>query len=136
MIKKRDVVSLFVPFPDIASKLALNSHMYICHKAVEGETDLIKCQTFKNKDFMQNNLKHKVVEDPDISRNPFNKKSLIDCDKLFKFIGVYIPETLLAKRRRDVCPELFNDVEMELLAEGYTVPRVNLGKLVDINGLL
>lgn len=136
MIKKQDVVSLFVPFPNIDSKLALNSHMYICHRVVEGETDLIKCQTFKNKYFIENNLKHKVVEDPDISRNPFNKKSLIDCDKLFKFIGVYIPETLLAKKRRDVCPELFSHVEMELVADGYTVPRVNLVELVDINGLL
>ncbi|WP_072536150.1 hypothetical protein [Lactiplantibacillus plantarum] len=136
MIKESDVVSLFVPFPNTDANLALNAHMYICHKVVEGETDLIKCQTFKNKYFIQNEVKHKVVEDPDINRNPFIRKSLIDCDKLFQFIGVYIPEALLAKRRRDVCPGLFRDVETELSAEGYTVPEVNLRELVDINGLL
>lgn len=135
MIKKQDVVRLLVPFPDINSGLASARHMYICHKVVESETDLIKCQSYKNKYFITKKLKHKVIEAANIQRNPFNHTSLIDCDKLFRFENVCIPEKLLTKNRRDVCSDLFNNVENELLADGYSTPDVSPKKLIAINSL-
>ncbi len=33
MIRRSDVVRIKMPFPDISSDLAVNSHMYICHSA-------------------------------------------------------------------------------------------------------
>lgn len=133
MIREKDVVELFVPFPNIEANLAVNSHMYICHKSEEGETYLIKCQTFKNYMLTKPIAVHKVIEPSDIRRNPFLRTSLIDCDKLFYIIGVYIPEKRLTKRRRDVCTQLFNNVETELLSDNYITITIDSRELIDLN---
>jgi len=46
LINQRDVVTIRIPFPDIASTLAVRSHMYICfqpgidRKAIVENTDI------------------------------------------------------------------------------------------------
>lgn len=135
MINSKDVIRLKMPFPNINSKLAVSSHMYVCYTHITNNYGLVKCQTFKN---MFYNLQHRIIESKDPTRNPFNHKTLIDCDKLFKLNKIVIPDSLLTTTRRNICNELFNKIDTELKMDGYETkvmdsvmvksvnPRVNL----------
>ena len=45
MINRSDVVRIKMPFLDITSNLAVNSHMYICHHVSGNTVSFVKCQT-------------------------------------------------------------------------------------------
>lgn len=45
LIDRSDVVRIKMPFPDITSNLAVNSHMYICHYVSGNTVSFVKCQT-------------------------------------------------------------------------------------------
>lgn len=48
MIKRGDVVALYLPFPTISSDLAVKNHMYICiDNSMTKNKELVKNQTFK-----------------------------------------------------------------------------------------
>lgn len=96
--------------------MALSAHMYICYEHIANNYQLVKCQTFKNTFYT---LNHKIIESENIKRNPFKHRTLIDCDKLFKLNGLVIPDSLLATSRRNICDELFYDVDVELKTDGY-----------------
>lgn len=133
MIREKDVVRLRVPFPDISSDLAVQSHMYICYDNTSGKKQLVKCQTFKLSNILgKNAVSHYVREVPDAFRNPFNRPTLIDCDKLFS-VEVTIPVALLTTSRRDVCGPLFASVCDELLADGYSLHEIDVRELKSIN---
>lgn len=114
MIKQRDVITIRLPFPNLNSALAVRSHMYICENEKQNDFCFIKCQTYKNKNY---NLNHYLIEDVDISRNPFNKVSLIDCEKRFNVRNVSISEDILAKKRRNVSEELFKLIKQTINEE-------------------
>ena len=92
--------------------------------------ELVKCQTFKNRFY---NLNHKIIESKDINRNPFNHKTLIDCDKLFRLQQVTIPDTLLTTTRRDICEELFNNVAVELQTDSFEIEVMDNIKVKSVN---
>ena len=119
-----------MPFPDINSQLAVQSHMYICYNRNTNDYELVKCQTFKNRFY---NLNHKIIESKDINRNPFNHKTLIDCDKLFRLQQVTIPDTLLTTTRRDICEELFNNVAVELQTDSFEIEVMDNIKVKSVN---
>lgn len=130
LINKKDVITMYMPFPDINSALAVNSHMYICRNHIINDYELIKCQTFKNKFY---DLNHKIIESANENRNPFRHKTLIDCDKLFKIKKVIISDGLLTKRRKDVSDDLFNEVDKELVLDNYRVEEMNRLEVVEVN---
>lgn len=115
-----------MPFPNINAGLAVKAHMYICERKRGNDYCLIKCQSFKNKDY---NLKHFVIEKPDISRNPFKHPSLIDCEKRFNLREVLISDQVLTKRRRDISSELFKSIEDQITEEC-------VDEIVDIQNLI
>lgn len=119
MINTQDVVRLKIPFPSISSALAYKAHMYICHDKIENVQKLVKCQTYKLSVIMGTNaVKHYIKEKPNIERNPFNKITLIDCDKSFN-VQIELPESLLPKTRRNVCKELHSEILSKLQEDGY-----------------
>lgn len=133
MISAQDVIILKMPYPSISAELALKPHMYICYKNETNTKKLIKSQTFKLSMITTKKLVyHYVIEDSDINRNPFLVRSLIDCDKLF-IINVNVPLDLLTSRRRNVCIELFNAVEQELLSDGYISETIDTSDLKCLN---
>jgi hypothetical protein len=114
LINKKDVITIKVPFPDINSGLAIQSHMYVCLQNGDNK-EIAKCQRFKPCHIKRNSVPQKrVVETPDINRNPFSAKTIIDCDKIFILENVKIDISLLATRRRNVSVELFNEITSKI----------------------
>lgn len=135
MIRQKDVITIRVPYPNIHSGLAEKAHMYICKKHdIESEYELIKCQSFKNKNLLY--LNHRVIEDANIKRNPFNHKSLIDCDKLFLCQNINIPDIFLTSKRRDVCSDLYDDIIDELNEDGFDIISLSTEEMKCINDVL
>ncbi len=130
MINSKDVIRLKMPFPNINSRLAVNSHMYVCYTHVTNNYGLVKCQTFKNRFY---NLQHRIIESKDPTRNPFNHKTLIDCDKLFKLNEIIIPDSLLTITRRNICNELYSKIDSELKMDGYETKVMDSAMVKSVN---
>lgn len=136
MIDTKDVVRMKIPYPDISADLAVSSHMYIC-KSVKGSSyEYVKCQTLKPKMLAGKLLKHYVDEEADQSRNPFQRTTRIDCDKVFTTKSVQYDSRLKTTSRPDVCQELFDLVMDELVADGYTVIKMDEDALTRINPMI
>lgn len=133
MINRSDVITIRVPFPNINSKLAVESHMYICHKASEKQHNFVKCQTLKPYMLISSPMKHYWDEAPDIKRNPFVRTTRIDCDKDFVTVGVEYDDCLKAKRRPDVCSDTMSHIDQALKQDGYKSNHVSGTDLVKLN---
>lgn len=125
-----------IPYPNIDAKLAVNSHMYICKEVVGNVYKYIKCQTLKPKMLSSTLFKHFVDEDADISRNPFQRTTRIDCDKIFVTDSVQYDDRLKTTTRPDICQELYNTVIGELNADGYATIKMNEDELISINPMI
>ena len=136
MINQRDVIRMKIPYPSVSSELAVSSHMYICYDADRPNYAFVKCQTMKPSQIINNLMKHYCDEIPDINRNPFARPTRIDCDKLFRSSGVDYDDRLVTDRRRSVSEDLFQDVSVQLNADGYCEIRLNENDLVKINPLI
>jgi hypothetical protein len=133
LIECKDVIRLKVPFPNISSTLAYTPHMYICYEKNGSAKALVKCQSFKIGLITgANRARRYVKEQPDIARNPFNKLTLIDCDKLFT-TDVRLPLSLLTTNRRDICAQLHADIRTELNRDGYTTYALPTDELQLLN---
>jgi hypothetical protein len=128
-----DVITMKVPFPSISSELAVTAHMYICLE--EGiNKEFIKCQTFKPMHIVANRPPFQcIVESPDITRNPFQKKTTIDCDKAFCVTNVEISPDLLTKTRRNVCPELFTAITNKTKHSAFKKEILDTNELLRLN---
>lgn len=133
MINSQDVITMLVPFPNISSKLAKSSHMYICKDSSHPHYSFIKCQTLKPKMLIHSPIRHYVDEIPDLSRNPFISDTRIDCDKLFRTDSVTYEDCLKTSIRPDVCDDLYVDVINELMEDGYLDIPINEHDLVYLN---
>ena len=133
MINSRDVIRMKVPFPDISSSLAIQSHMYICKDSVHPSYGFIKCQTLKPYMLTSPIMSHYIDEPADVTRNPFKRTSRIDCDKLFTSSSVSYSDSLKATIRTDVCEELFSKIISELVTDGYCSIPIYEPDLVAIN---
>ncbi len=108
LINTADVARMYIPFPDIDPSLVLSAHMYICIKN-GNDKEFIKCQTFKPPHILPDYPpKYYLIEEQNINRNPFIRKTTIDCDKSFCVFNVIIDKKLLAER--NVCNELFDSI--------------------------
>lgn len=106
MISLRDVIWLKVPYPNISSGLALKSHMYICMNSAYGEKEFAKVSSLKPGHLIH--PIHHIVEAPNISRNPFCRVSIIDCDKFLKATGIIFPLTLRTIIRPNISCVLYD----------------------------
>lgn len=125
-----------VPYPTISDKLALQSHMYICRSSGTSYCEFIKSQTLKPYMLFNSNITHYWDEKPDITRNPFTRTTRIDCDKTFKTYTVTYDDALKTTVRPDVCEDVFNSVENELVSDGYIEIDVPEGDLKRLNPLI
>lgn len=136
MINKKDVIRMKVPYPSVSSKLALNSHMYIC-KTVSGSLrEFVKCQTLKPYMLINDVILHYCDEQPDINRNPFKKTTRIDCDKLFVTNSVKFDLKLRTDSRPDICKELYDDIIKELKIDVHKRIKINENELLKLNSLI
>lgn len=136
MINIRDVIRMRIPYPNISAELAVNSHMYIC-KSVNGNVyEYAKCQTLKPKMLASKLFKHYVDEKADILRNPFQRATRIDCDKVFVTDSVRYDDALKTTIRPDVCHELYDMVIGELAADGYDTIKMDENELTKINPMI
>ncbi|VQL41918.1 Uncharacterised protein [Streptococcus pneumoniae] len=111
LIKRGDVVVLYLPFPTISSDLAVKNHMYICiDNSMTKNKELVKNQTFKPALLTRRLVKNFMIEEPDLARNPFTRPTLIDLDKVFMLDNTVIPTSYLARRRRNVSEELYEEI--------------------------
>lgn len=136
MINTKDVLRMKVPYPSINDELALSPHMYICKTANALHYEFIKCQTLKPYMIYSGIFNHYVDEPADQSRNPFQRTTRIDCDKVFTTSGVSYHDALKTTNRPDVCQALFDVVISELVKDGYGVELLNEEALVRINSLI
>lgn len=136
MINKRDVICMKIPYPDIGSGLALKPHLYICKNVCDNSYEYIKCQTLKPAMLIHSPTRHFVDEPADISRNPFQRTTRIDCDKIFTTTSVQYDDRLKTSLRPDICQELYDSVLMELSADGYVKVAIDEDKLTHINSLI
>ena len=124
-----------LPYPNINSKLATNSHMYICRSVNNNKHKFLKCQTLKP--YMLKAESNPIIsyldESPDPNRNPFKKKTRIDCDKIFNSINVTYDIKLLAKSRRDVSDEVFSVLLNKLNNKAPKDIALNEQDLVNLN---
>lgn len=81
-------------------------------------------------------FKHYVDEEAAASRNPFQRTTRIDCDKIFTTEKVLYNDRLKTTIRPDVCQELFEEVMEELNSDGYEEIPMNEEELVGINSLI
>jgi hypothetical protein len=124
LIDKADVVIMRIPFLDIDPSSALKAHMYICIQN-GNDKEFIKCQTFKPTHILTCcPPKYYLIEEQNISRNPFIRKITIDCDKSFCVSCVTIDKKSLEKR--NVCNELFDSIIEKIkhsdFCKGYLDP--------------
>lgn len=136
MINTKDVLRMKVPYPSISDTLAISSHMYICRTANVPYYEFIKCQTLKPYMIYSGDFNHYVDEPADISRNPFQRTTRIDCDKIFTTSTVVYNDVLKTTTRPDISQELFDEVASELDKDGYDVILLNENELVSINPLI
>jgi hypothetical protein len=119
LIVKGEVISIKVPYPDSNSALAKIRHMYICHDRVNATKRFVKCQTW---DFSHivggSGVVNFLIEGPDVNRNPFTKRTLIDCDKVFSAKAT-ISKKFLTQIRPDVCDELVVEIQNKLNPKTY-----------------
>ena len=136
MIDEKDVIRMKIPYPTIQGGLAAKSHMYICKKSQVPNHEFIKCQTLKPYMLYQNIMQHYYDEEADINRNPFRRKTRIDCDKLFTTRTVQYDPRMKTSPRSDVCEELYRDVLRELTADGYETVALDEEQLKYLNYLI
>ena len=136
MINKKDVIRMRIPFPNIQAQLAIQSHMYICMQDLIPEYGFVKCQTLKP--YMLNNpvFVHYVDEPADANRNPFVRTTRIDCDKLFKTVSLDFDSEMKTMIRPDICQDLYDTTNQELLIDGHIVVLLNSDELVSLNKLI
>ncbi len=110
--------------------------MYICGRDTAPDYGFIKCQTLKPYMLCSNLITHFVDEPADISRNPFERTSRIDCDKFFVTSSVRYDDGLKTTARPDICQELYDDVKCKLETDGYITVPINEDELVTLNYLI
>lgn len=125
-----------VPYPDINAELAVSSHMYICKEVNGSIYEFVKCQTLKPKMLASKLFKHYVDEEADISRNPFQRTTRIDCNKVFVTKSVRYDDFLKTTTRPDVCQELYNVVMEEVDSDGHEIIEMNEDELISINPMI
>lgn len=131
MINIADVITMRVPFPNRLSILAVTAHMYICIKNGK-DKEFIKCQTFKLTHILDDSPPRQIlIEEPDNSRNPFIRKTTIDCDKSFFVSCVIIDKELLATR--NVCNELLDSVMKKIKHSNFIKDNLDPIPLCDLN---
>ena len=135
MINSKDVIRMKIPYPSINSNMAVSAHMYICRNRSELNYEYIKCQTLKPYMLINSPMTNYHDESPDITRNPFTKKTRIDCDKLFLTSNVSYDIRLKATTRPDVSDDLFNVVQQKL-SNGYSEVVINECELKSLNTLI
>lgn len=136
MINPKDVIRMKIPYPNISDKLAVSAHMYICKNVKDNVYEYVKCQTLKPKMLTSKILKHFVDEEADILRNPFQKATRIDCDKLFVTDSVQYDNGLKTVTRPDVCQELYDTVMKELDEDGNEEIKLNEDELISLNSMI
>jgi len=131
LIEIKDVITMKIPFPDISSTLAVQAHMYICSQ--NGQTkNFFKCESAKPRHLMKNSRPFKRVKElTDPLRNPFNRDTIIDCDRFFILKNAVIPLSLRANR--NVCDELFSDVIITSSHQSLEGREIDISELVQIN---
>jgi len=133
LINEKDVVTMRVPFPSISSTLAVQAHMYICLKS-GNDKEFLKCQTFKPAHMVAHKPPYNYIkETPDISRNPFNYITTIDCDKAFCVSNVTVSPDLLARSRKNVSSELFTEIQGKIQSNSYLKEQLDSNSLAQIN---
>jgi len=134
LIEEKHVVTMKIPFPSISSGLAVSPHMYVCLTKQQYNKKFIKCQSLKPHHLGRNKRPYyRIVENVDINRNPFNRTTLIDCDKQFQVDGVEICTSLLTKKRNDVCDELFMDIRSMINNDVFETNLLNREELKELN---
>lgn len=122
MINVKDVVTLRVPYPDTFSELARKSHMYICIEAFCLYCTLVKCQSFKPYHLATNSAPVcRIIEQPDIARNPFRHPTIIDLDKVFVATRSLFQDNL--KTAQGVSDTLLSDIQANV---DFNVARIAL----------
>ena len=110
MINRKDVIRMKIPFPNMSSDLAVDSHMYICRNGsyLGRQTEYIKCQSWK----------------PYMLTSRFCTSSLV------------YPDSMKTTRRPDVSEDVMQKVESELLDDGYAQNNLNENELRSLNPVL
>ncbi len=136
MIEARDVIRMRVPFPGIDSRLARQSHMYICQIKKANTHGFLKCQTLKP--YMlgkQNPMKNFHDEEADVNRNPFVRTTRIDCDRVFSTKAIEYSEKMRTTNRKDICIDLFQILQNKIVNITPNSIQVNEDELLRINPL-
>ncbi len=136
MISRSDVIRVKMPFPNITSDLAVHSHMYICHRVNGNTFGFVKCQTLKPYMLISSPIKHYWDEVPDITRNPFQKTTRIDCDKEFVTYHVRYDDRLKTITRPNVCEDVMVHIDAELICDGYISNKIAEDNLLSLNHLI
>lgn len=133
-INVKDVINIKVPYPSFDSGLVKKQHMYICIKKKNDTKHFVKVQTKKPYMLKDNSpIINYIDEYPDISRNPFTKVSRIDLDKIFYSTDImYLPE-LLARRRKDICFDLYNKIINKLKQKSYKTIKLHAKDMSKLN---
>lgn len=122
-----------VPYPTISSKLAYQSHMYICYKKEDTDYKFLKCQTLKPYMLDNTPIKNFIDEIPNKLRNPFKKTTRIDCDKSFNTLNVEYSVELLTEIRKDISKDVHNTINAMIDYNNISIIKVNEDELVSIN---
>ena len=133
MIKKKDVVIMRIPFPNIESQLARDAHMYICLE--NHPKKFLKCQSsYKHLKDVKSPPYNFIEEIPDIRHNPFGRVTLIDCDKSFLMShDISLTEDLLHRKRRDISEELFGKLEYAIKHDKFKEVVLDAKIVVELN---
>jgi hypothetical protein len=107
--------------------------MYICIKSGNSK-EFIKCQSFKPVHLLKGRPPYNFkIEESDIARNPFDKKTTIDCDKSFCVKNVVVDKGLVTINRNDVCEELFDEILYISDHEQFKKNHIDITSFVSLN---
>ncbi|WP_074566299.1 hypothetical protein [Streptococcus equinus] len=138
MISERDVIKVFMPFPNEDSGLAVKKHYYICDKIESNDKYLFKCQTKKANLIIKNGGIKKFMNNYYIIRPssfvPFKRETAVDKQKVFKLQDTTVPKSYLSPEKPSEIPiSTYKEIITAIRNRGFRYVEIDKPKFVSLN---
>lgn len=136
MISERDVIKVYLPFPNVDAQLAKQKHYYICNLNNLRKKHLFKCQRFKPsmlsrgiKDF--GDSYYRVNASP---AQPFKQDTVIDKKKVFQLLDTIIPLEFLNPETPKKLPEVtYNSLTTAIQSSSPQIVSIDKKIFIELN---
>lgn len=129
MISERDVIKVYMPFPNDISGLALLKHYYICNQNINNDKVLFKCQTQKPNMITKYGIegfREKFYPIRSNSLVPFRQDTVVDKEQVFNLQNTTVPRIYLSQEKPSNIP---NSIYENVVKEISRPRRIDIDKV-------